>query len=85
MKSSRNHGWRLNTLRKIAIKNIKPLEIDNAIKPFPTTLSDMLKEAVGIHKSVRSDGIIYKRFPQNKTGKFTDDEMDYLVENSIPY
>ena len=33
----------------------------------------------------RTDGIIYKRFQQNKTGKFTAIELDYLVANQIPY
>lgn len=61
------------------------MELNNKITPFPSILSDELKEIIGLHKPVRSDGIIYKRFPQNKTGKFTDDEMDYLVTNQIPY
>lgn len=61
------------------------MKLNNKIKPFPTTLSDMLQEIVGVHKPARTDGIIYKRFPQNKTGKFTEAEMDYLIENQIPF
>ena len=61
------------------------MEINNKINKFPTYLSDSLKDILEMDKPVRNDGIIYKRFPQNKTGKFTDAEMDYLVTNQIPF
>ena len=61
------------------------MKIKNNIKQFPTFLSDELKKILEIEKPLRSDGIIYKRFPQDKTGKFTEEEMDYLITNNIPF
>lgn len=59
--------------------------INNKIKPFPTTLTDMFKEIIELPKPARNDGIIYKRFPSSRTGKFTEEEMEYLVTNQIPH
>lgn len=61
------------------------MKLNNKIKPFPTTLTDMFKEIIDLPKPARNDGIIYKRFPSSRTGKFTDEEMKYLTTNSIPY
>lgn len=46
---------------------------------------DKLMKEIGVGKPARNDGIIYKRFPSSRTGKFTEEEMEYLVINSIPY
>lgn len=53
------------------------------IKPFPTYLSDSFKKLLELPQPVRTDGIIYKRYPKN--GKFTKEEMQYLMDNQIPY
>ena len=55
----------------------------NKVKKFPTYLSDEFKKIIELPSPVRTDGIIYKRYPSK--GKFTDEEMEYLVANSIPY
>lgn len=61
------------------------MQLNNKIKKFPTYLTDEFRKIIELPKPVRSDGIIYKRFPQDKTGKFTEEEMDYLITNQIPY
>ncbi len=50
-----------------------------------TVFYDKLMQEIGVGKPLRSDGIIYKRFPSNKDGKFTAKEMDYLITNQIPF
>lgn len=51
------------------------------ILPFPTYLSDHLKEILDTPKPLRSDGIIFKRNPH----KLSEDELNYLADNGIPY
>lgn len=51
------------------------------ILPFPTYLSDHLKEILDTPKPLRSDGIIFKRDPH----KLSEDELNYLADNGIPY
>lgn len=46
---------------------------------------DNLMKEIGVGKPARNDGIIYKRFPSSRTGKFTEEEMEYLTTNQIPY
>lgn len=46
---------------------------------------DNLMKEIGVGKPARNDGIIYKRFTSSRTGKFTEEEMEYLTTNSIPY
>jgi phenolic acid decarboxylase len=59
------------------------MEIKSEIKTFPTYLSDSFKKIIYMPTPARTDGIIYKRYPTH--GKFTDDEMDYLITNQIPF
>ena len=40
---------------------------------------DNLMKEIGVGKPARNDGIIYKRFPSSRTGKFTEEEMEYLT------
>ena len=64
-------------------KRLKYMIKQRPIK-WKSTLKDWLLKDLEI-KPARTDGIIYKRFPQNKTGKFTKEEMDYLIANQIPF
>lgn len=61
------------------------MEPNEEAVPFRTFLSDAFNKILDIPKPAKTDGIIYKRYPQNKTGKFTEEEMDYLITNQIPY
>lgn len=57
------------------------MKLNNKIKPFPSYLSDHLKEILETPKPLRSDGIIFKREPH----KLSEDELNYLADNGIPY
>ncbi len=59
------------------------MRLKNKIKQFPSYLTDEFRSIIDLPKPVRSDGIIYKRYPTH--GKFTEEEMDYLITNQIPY
>jgi len=48
------------------------MELNNRIKPFPKYLSNELKSIIGLHKTVRTDGIIYKRDLRTEYEKFID-------------
>ena len=61
------------------------MELKNNIKKFPTFLTDEFKKIIDMPAPARTDGFIYKRFPSSRTGKFTEEEMEYLVTNQIPF
>ena len=61
------------------------MKIKNKVETFEPVLSNWFKKILDMPQPLRSDGIIYKRFPQNKKGKFTEEEMDYLIANQIPF
>ena len=61
------------------------MKLNNKILPFPTILTDEFKTIIDMPSPSRKDGIIYKRYPQGKDGKFSEDELAYLMEHSIPY
>jgi len=57
------------------------MRLNNKINKFPTYLTDMFREIIDYPKPVRSDGIIYKR----ESKPYTQEELDYLADNQIPY
>jgi hypothetical protein len=61
------------------------MKLNNKILLFPSFLTDEFKKIIDMPSPTRTDGIIYKRYPQSKNGKFSEDDLAYLMEHSIPY
>lgn len=59
--------------------------IKQKTKEFPTYLTDMFADIINVPKPATSHGIIYKRVPGSKTGKFTQEELNFLADNQIPF
>lgn len=68
------------------------MQVDNRIKRFPNTLSEMMDTITATPRPARNDGIIYKRNIQCElcNGKGKIEEVEYDCDsstgyNSIPY